>query len=169
VASTPATWIIDGNNLIHRDPRLRAILEQSGFEPARRFLEAELGRRRGGGHRFHVVYDGGRVGRTRGVSVAVARAGKTADEEILRLAREHPGGGTVRIVTSDRADIGRRLAGLSVEWVSVEEFRRVLWAPTGPGAPAAGEAAGEKPGPPRGREVDRWLEAFGEGGADGDR
>ena len=41
-------WIIDGNNLIHRDPRLRAILQQSGFEAARRFLEAELGRRRGG-------------------------------------------------------------------------------------------------------------------------
>lgn len=167
MAGSGTTWIIDGNNLIHRDPRLREILQQSGFEGARKFLEAELARRRGGGQRFHVVYDGGSSRRSGAVSVAVARAGRSADEEILRIARGQGGGGTVRIVTSDRADIGSRLPGLAVEWVSVEEFRRVLWAPTGPGAPTAEDAAGEKPAAPRGREVERWLEAFGEGAPDG--
>ncbi len=165
-------WIIDGNNLIHRDPRLRSILEQSGFEGARRFLEAELGRRRGGSDRFHVVYDGGPGGRRSGVSIAVARAGKTADDEILRLAREARGGEQIRVVTSDRHTIGGRLAGFAVEWVSVEEFRRVLWRPTGPGSELASsddEAAAEKPDAPRGREVDRWLEEFGEEPRDGDQ
>jgi predicted RNA-binding protein with PIN domain len=160
-----ASWIIDGNNLIHRDPRLRAILEQGGFEAARRFLEAELARRRGGGERFQVVYDGGRGGRRSGVSVAIASEGRTADDEIVRLARA-AAGERLRVVTSDRHTIGARLAGLAVEWMTVEEFRRILWRPTA-GAPGPDEA-GEKPAPPRGSEVDRWLEEFGEA-RDGER
>jgi predicted RNA-binding protein with PIN domain len=155
-------WIVDGNNLIHRDPRLRGILEQSGFAAARRTLEAELARRRGGGDRFHLVYDGGQAGGRSGVSVAVAAPGRTADDEIVRLAREAARTDRVRVVTSDRHTIGVRLSGLAVDWVSAEEFRRVLWRPTGPGAPPESAPEDEKPAPPRGGEVDRWLEAFGE-------
>ncbi|MGA1780172.1 MAG: NYN domain-containing protein [Planctomycetota bacterium] len=156
-------WIIDGNNLIHRDPRLRAILQRSGFEAARRFLEAELGRRRGGRPHFHVIYDEGGGSRSAQVTVHIARRGTTADEEILRVARERGGRERLRVVTSDRKDIGSRLAGLSAEWVSAEEFRRILWGDprrSGGQRETAPDGGSEKPGPPRGREVDHWLQEF---------
>ncbi len=163
-----STWIIDGNNLLHRDPRLRAILQQSGFDAARRFLESELGRRRGAGHQFHVVYDGGGGSSSGQVKIGVARPGTSADDEILRLARAHGGQQDLKVVTSDRHDIGLRLADLSVQWVSVEAFRKVLWdAGQIPGggalrAAAQAEEVNEKPRAPRGADVDHWLKEFGE-------
>jgi len=155
------TWIIDGNNLMHRDPRLRAILQQSGFEAARRFLEAELGRRRQGGAHFHVIYDGGTGSRPSRVATDVAQSGQSADDQILRLARERGGRGeSLRVVTSDFNDIGSRLSGLSVEWVSVEAFRQVLWGQSRRDVASGEDRVEEKPRPPRGKEVDRWLQIF---------
>ena len=71
-------------------------------------------------------------------------------------------------MTSDRHDIGVRLADLSVDWVSVEAFRKVLWdaGRTPGGAPGRAamdvEEADEKPQAPRGAAVDHWLKEFGE-------
>lgn len=173
-----STWIIDGNNLLHRDPRLRAILQQSGFDAARRFLEAELGRRRPGNPRFHVIYDGGGAGasgQSARVGRQVARRDRSADDEILRLARQHGGGPhPPKVVTSDLHDIARHLGDLSVDWVSVEEFRRVLWdqrqqssGARGGGNSSPGDAS-EKPRAPSGAEVDHWLQVFGENDDEGD-
>ena len=36
-------WVIDGNNVIRRDPRLATIFEEQGFGAASAFLESELG------------------------------------------------------------------------------------------------------------------------------
>jgi len=93
----------------------------------------------------------------------VAQSGQSADEQILRMARERGGRGeSLRVVTSDFNDIGSRLSGLSVEWVSVESFRQVLWGQRRGDFGSAEEGVDEKPRPPRGKEVDRWLQVFEE-------
>ena len=80
-------WIIDGNNLIHSDPRLRQTMKESGMESAKNLLDHELIRLRTADEQFHVVYDGGRSSRNQGtVQTSIAQHGQSADDRILSLA-----------------------------------------------------------------------------------
>ena len=116
-------WLIDGYNVIRRDPDLRAH-ETESLEAGRTALLRLLARaHRDARDEFTVVFDGARVqggapshGRIR---VVFSRPPFTADDELMRLGRQH-GAGAV-IVTSDRKvqDAARR-AGCPV--LTAEEF-----------------------------------------------
>ena len=155
-------WIVDGNNLIHSDPQFRQRMEESGFEAARQLLENELSRLRGSDQTFEVVYDGGAsMPQRSGVESSIARRGEVADDRVLSLAREKGGTGTVRVVTDDRSDIGSRLGGSGVEWVSCSEFRKLVLKGGGGRKSKPGEATGNPAAPRSKNQVDYWLQEFG--------
>jgi len=138
------------------------------------FLEGELGRlqaRLGSGHSFLLVYDGspppGARSRGKGLRIVYPRREADADRVILEEARRAEGRMEVRVVTSDRHDIGTRLRGLRVRHYHVEEFCRELW--PGPQALTTEDFDPEKPAPPRGGEVKRWLRWFEEGDSGSER
>jgi len=116
-------WLIDGYNVIRRDPGLRA-REGESLEAGRRalvHLVAALARR--ADDAFTVVFDGARrqgIGAPAGrVSVVFSRPPETADDVLIRLARTERQAAIV--VTSDHVvqDAARR-AGAAV--VSAEAF-----------------------------------------------
>src|SRR2546428_5164250 len=92
-------WLIDGYNVIRRDPELRA-RETESLEAGRRALLHLLARaHRAPRDEFTVVFDGARVsggapsaGRIR---VIFSRPPLTADDELMRLARQWRSGGVV--------------------------------------------------------------------------
>jgi len=105
-------WLIDGYNVIRRDPELAA-REAESLEAGRRALLHLLARARGARDEFTVVFDGARVsggvlsaGRIR---VIFSRPPMTADDELIRRAREAKSGAAV--VSSDRKvqDAARRV------------------------------------------------------------
>ena len=142
-------WLVDGYNVIRRDPDLRA-REAESLEAGRRALLGLVARRAGGSRdTFTVVFDGARVaGGALGagrVQVLFSRPPRTADDELMRLARE--GGAGTAVVSSDRRvqDAARR-AGCAV--LDAERFLDAL-----AGAPAGGgedEDAEERPRDKRG-------------------
>ena len=154
-------WIIDGYNLIRRDPRLSETERDYGAATARSRLESELSRfraRKGRGHAVVVIYDGvdDRARSTRkGLRIVFPPRGRNADDEILREARRMEGRGDVRIVTSDVRDIRSRLRGLRISPYSSEEFAELLWEGIDDAA-----HADEKPEDVTGAEVDYWLGEF---------
>ncbi|MFN0059151.1 MAG: NYN domain-containing protein [Planctomycetota bacterium] len=161
-------WIIDGNNCIGRDATLAEVARTSGRDAAARILRSQLGifrNKAGRGHAVALVFDGV-VGPTdedvqeqRGLRVLRPRPGQNADAIVLEEARRHEGRMRVVVVTSDRSDIGSRLRGLRVEWLSVEEFSAQLW-PRTTREGAAPEAT-EKPRAPRdAAEVADWMRRF---------
>jgi len=123
-------WLIDGYNLIRRDPDLRA-REAESLEAGRRALLHLLARGHGDPRdEFTVVFDGARVasgapppGRIRTI---FSRPPLTADDELMRLARQWKSGAVV--VSSDRKiqDAARR-AGCAVltadQFLEAMEFR----------------------------------------------
>src|SRR5262245_62590244 len=104
-------WLIDGYNVIRRDPDLRSA-EAGGLEIGRTaLLRAISGVARRSPDRFTVVFDGApsRAAPAPGrLEVIFARPPAKADDVLARLARE-AGAGTV-IVSDDRAvaDAARR-------------------------------------------------------------
>jgi len=120
-------WLIDGYNVIRRDPELRA-REAESLEAGRRALLHLLAR----AHReprdeFTVVFDGARVsggapsaGRIR---VIFSRPPLTADDELMRLARQLRSGAVV--VSSDRKiqDAARRAGSPAL---TAEQFLEAL-------------------------------------------
>ena len=151
-------WLIDGYNLIRRDPDLRA-REAESLEAGRRALLHLIARTaRAPQDEFTVVFDGARLsggpptgGRVR---VVFSRPPLTADDELMRLARQLRNGAVV--VSSDRKvqDAARR-AGSAV--LTAEQFLEALDVPeTSSKADAPGtkddsdvEPAREKRGNPR--------------------
>ncbi|MBI1847732.1 MAG: NYN domain-containing protein [Candidatus Rokubacteria bacterium] len=116
-------WLIDGYNVIRRDPDLRGA-EERGLESGRRALLALVaGAARRSTDRFTVVFDGAPGGAPTGshgqVETLFSRPPQKADDVLARLAREGREGAVV--VTSDRtvADAARR-AGCPV--VGAEAF-----------------------------------------------
>lgn len=98
-------WLIDGYNVIRRDPDLRAA-EAGGLEAGRRALLATVAAAaRRSGDAFTVVFDGAPVrGPAAGpgqVEVVFTRPPETADDALIRLARRLGSGAAV--VSSDRA------------------------------------------------------------------
>lgn len=127
-------WLIDGYNVIRRDPELHG-REQESLQAGRTALVHLVAQKaRESRDDFTVVFDGARVtgGAPTGgrVQVLFSRPPRTADDELMRLARQH-GAGTA-VVTSDRRiqDAARR-AGCAV--VTAEQFRNRLSAEPEPG------------------------------------
>lgn len=126
-------WLIDGYNLIRRDPDLRAREEES-LEAGRDALVRLVARTaRESRDDFTVVFDGARVrggGPSGGrVQVLFSRPPRTADDELMGLARQHGAGAIV--VTSDRKiqDAARR-ANCPV--LTAEQFLQRLTAESEP-------------------------------------
>jgi predicted RNA-binding protein with PIN domain len=146
-------WLIDGYNVIRRDPDLRAH-EAESLEAGRTALLRLLARaHRDARDEFTVVFDGARVqgGAPSGgrIPVVFSRPPFTADDELMRLGRQH-GAGAV-IVTSDRKvqDAARR-AGCPV--VTAEEFLIGLSADSEPHRidPATKDEGNDRPREKRG-------------------
>ncbi len=123
-------WLVDGYNVIRRDPELRA-REAESLEAGRRALLHLIARaRRALRDEFTVVFDGARISgaaSTAGrVRVVFSRPPLTADDEIMRLARQLRSGAVV--VSSDRKiqDAARR-AGSAV--LTAEQFLDALDVP----------------------------------------
>ena len=126
-------WLVDGYNVIRRDADLRA-REAESLEAGRRGLLHLIARaRRPPQDEFTVVFDGARVGGggpTPGrIRVVFSRPPLTADDELMRLARQLRSGAVV--VSSDRKvqDAARR-AGSAV--LTAEQFLQALDLPEGP-------------------------------------
>lgn len=116
-------WLIDGYNVIRREPDLRAH-EAESLEAGRRALLHLLARaHRDPRDEFTVVFDGAMVaggapsqGRIR---ILFSRPPHTADDELMRLARQWRSGAVV--VTSDRRiqDAARRAGAAAL---TAEQF-----------------------------------------------
>jgi len=123
-------WLVDGYNVVRRDPELRA-REAESLEAGRRALLHLLARAPAARRdEFTVVFDGARIsggapaaGRIR---VVFSRPPATADDELIRLARQLGNGAIV--VSSDRKvqDAARR-AGSAV--LAAEQFLEALAVP----------------------------------------
>lgn len=117
-------WLIDGYNVIRRDPALASRERESlqaGRQALLRLLAPAAWRT---GDRFIVVFDGAGVGPVSGqsagaVQVLFSRPGDTADHVLARLAARG-GAGTV-VVSSDRA-VRQAAARAGAIAVTAEEF-----------------------------------------------
>jgi len=143
-------WLVDGYNVIRRDPDLRA-REAESLEAGRRALVTLIARAdRAPRDEFTVVFDGARLsggtptpGRLR---VVFSRPPLTADDELMRLARQLRNGAVV--VSSDRKvqDAARR-AGSAV--LTAEQFLEALEVPessSGGDTPDSKDDSDEEPG-----------------------
>ena len=134
----PANWlIIDGNNLLHYDPRL-AGLARRDFDRARRELVQGLDQLAGRlARRVTIVFDGVGPGPGVGydasaVEVVFSSTNLTADSVIERLARGAADRSSVTVVSSDRGERDSVEAGgvhsiscrTFLEWI--DEARRRL-------------------------------------------
>jgi predicted RNA-binding protein with PIN domain len=138
-------WLIDGYNVIRREPDLRA-REAESLEAGRRALLHLLARaQRDPRDEFTVVFDGARVaggapshGRIRTI---FSRPPHTADDELMRLARQWRSGAIV--VTSDRRiqDAARRAGAAAL---TAEQFLEALE------TRSEGLSAGPEPHSPKG-------------------
>jgi predicted RNA-binding protein with PIN domain len=141
-------WLIDGYNVIRREPDLRA-REAESLEAGRRALLHLLARaHRDPRDEFTVVFDGARVdggapspGRIR---VIFSRPPHTADDELMRLARQWQSG--VVVVSSDRRiqDAARRAGAAALTAERFLEALETRSAGTEPGR-AKGLSAGPEP------------------------
>ena len=119
--------LIDGYNVIRRDPDLRAHEAESLQAGRTALLRLVADAARAGGDRFTVVFDGalaaGPAGAGGQVEVTFSRPPEKADDVLVRLARQLGAGAAV--VTSDRAvrDAAGR-AGCAV--ISAEQFLDAL-------------------------------------------
>lgn len=123
-------WLVDGYNVIRRDPELQA-REAESLEAGRRALLHLIARAPGAPQdAFTVVFDGARRsgGTPTGgrIRVVFSRPPLTADDELIRLARQLRSGAVV--VSSDRKiqDAARR-GGSAV--LTAEQFLEALEAP----------------------------------------
>ncbi len=170
------TIVIDGYNLLRRG--FRFLEDEHGLQAAREKLEVRLreySRAIGPGVRILLVYDGaGDVEPDRrgssavpGIDVVFTRPPRNADEEIVDLCHRLAGRGPLTVVTSDSKDIGSRVGGLPLRWLTSEEFVEELDAAIlRPSRPAQIEKEPpmrpEKPDPDTvaPAEVEEWLRIF---------
>lgn len=111
-------WLVDGYNVIRRDPDLRGA-EAAGLEAGRRALLGVIAEvARWSSDRFTVVFDGAPT-RSPAVSpgrleIIFSRPPQKADDVLTRLARQEGNGAVV--VSSDRtvADAARRAGAVAV-------------------------------------------------------
>lgn len=120
-------WLIDGYNVIRRDPDLRAHEAESLEAGRTALLRLVAHAAREKADRFTVVFDGAPASGPRAaggqLEVIFSRPPEKADDVLVRLARQLGAGAAV--VTSDRAvrdAVGR--AGSTV--IGADEFLRAL-------------------------------------------
>jgi predicted RNA-binding protein with PIN domain len=150
-------WLIDGYNVIRQDPALRG-REAERLESGRAALlrlVAGIARRLPGDD-FTVVFDGARAGGagpTPGrVRVVFSRPPESADDVLLRLARETGTGGVV--VSSDRrVQDGARRAGCTA--LSAPDFLDAAEAPADPAPAGDVDDESEDDAPSRGGPAHR--------------
>ena len=124
-------WLIDGYNVIRRDPELGALDRRSLEEGRSGLLRLMAHAASASSHDFVVVFDGVRASGApppgRRVQVLFSRPPDKADDVLVRLARQRGSGATV--VTSDRTvqDAVRRGHAAVV---SAESFLTRLTAPS---------------------------------------
>jgi predicted RNA-binding protein with PIN domain len=98
-------WLIDGYNVIRRDPDLRAAESESLHAGRQALLRLVAEGVRRSGDRFTVVFDGaplpGPAAHRGQIEVIFARPPQKADDLLMKLARQVGDGGVV--VSSDRA------------------------------------------------------------------
>jgi hypothetical protein len=126
-----ASYLVDGHNVLGR----LLATKPTDADEQRRFVlvrvAAAVRTRRGGptGDRAHVVFDSepsnpraGTHGRDGPTSWSYARG--SADEEIVRLVREHGGrdGGKPMIVVTDDRELAGRVAQLGADTLHVHEW-----------------------------------------------
>jgi len=141
-------WLIDGYNVIRREPDLRA-REAESLEAGRRALLHLLARaHRDPRDEFTVVFDGARVaggGPSHGrIRTIFSRPPHTADDELIRLARQWQSGAVV--VSSDRRiqDAARRAGAAAL---TAEQFLEGLAPSAGLEDPATTEFWAKKTSP----------------------
>jgi predicted RNA-binding protein with PIN domain len=146
-------WLIDGYNVIRRDPELSS-LDRRSLEEGRHALLSMLARvARVTRDDFVVVFDGIRGGAGPPSALRVrelfSRPPDKADDVLIRLARA--GGAAVAVVTSDRAvQEAARRARTAV--VSADAFLDRIGAVAsgrGPANPEDGEPEPDEPAPSR--------------------
>jgi predicted RNA-binding protein with PIN domain len=120
-------WLVDGYNVIRRDPDLRG-REAEGLAAGRTALLNVLARAaRASGDEFVVVFDGARREAAASVpgqvSVVFSRPPESADDVLRRLARA----GTA-VVSSDRA-VSAAASRVGAVAVSAEDFVAALRSP----------------------------------------
>ena len=165
--------LVDGYNLIHKDPALKELVRHS-LEQAREALLDRLAAYRTGDMIIVVVFDGqaGRAGagsrRRSGVEARFSRAPRSADQAILEIIAAEPRRSSLLVVTSDAKDIGRAARAEGARWISSEAFLRRL--PSGHGSQARRQRGGEaeKPGVVAPSEIEYWLRRFDPGRAEAD-
>ncbi|MBI2017030.1 MAG: NYN domain-containing protein [Candidatus Rokubacteria bacterium] len=127
-------WLIDGYNVIRRDPDLRA-REAESLEAGRRALLALVaGAARASGDSFTVVFDGApgpaRAAAGGQVEVVFSRPPRTADDVLMELARR-AGSGAALVSGDRRVQDAARRAGCAA--VDAEAFVAALDAGAGAG------------------------------------
>lgn len=155
--------IIDGYNVIHADPELRRSLDRD-VEAARdalleRLREYVLRRQ----VRATVVFDG--RGGLIDVSAAVpgrlqvvyTPTGQSADDFIVETVLAARASSYI-VVTSDMADIGRRLRSQGAQIMPSDRFLERLRRASPQIAPDAATDEADEAGP---GDVDYWMEQFG--------
>ncbi len=160
--------LVDGYNLLHKDPALQEMARHS-LEQARETLLDQLAAYRSGDVLIRVVFDGraggGATGAPRraGVEVRFSRPPRSADQTLLEMIAAEPRRSSLLVVTSDVKDIGRAARAEGARWISSEAFLRRLHAARGPKARSREGAEGEKPGLVGPSEVEYWLRKFDPG------
>ena len=165
--------LIDGYNLLHKDPALQDLARHS-LEQAREALLDRLAAYRSGDVRIVVVFDGqaGRAGagsrRRPGVETRFSRPPRSADQTILEIITTEPRRSSLLVVTSDVKDIGRAARAEGARWISSEAFLRRLPSVRGGKERRARVPGGEKPGVVAASEVEYWLKKFDPGPGEAD-
>lgn len=120
-------WVVDGYNVIRRDPDLAGDEERSLDAGRAALLRLAVLATERSGDPFTIVFDGApgaRAGSPGGqIEIVFSRPPETADDVVVALARRHGAG--VIVVTSDRrvSDAARRAGATAV---SAERFVRAL-------------------------------------------
>ncbi len=138
-------FLVDGDNLLGTWGRKRS-------DPERRKLAMELGRFAAGERkRLWLVFDGtGVQAAPFGANVRFSGAGRTADDVILEMLREHENRRSWIVVTSDRS-LADQSRWLEARVERCDLFRKRLQHVS---------ATAEKP--EREEDIEYWLQQFGE-------
>lgn len=144
-----AAWIIiDGNNLIHCEPRWSG-LQGTSFPTARAQLVHRIASLAGNAcDRLIIIFDGTIPGRDQALStpkvdVQYMAANDSADRRIEGLIREAPSAAEVIVVTNDRT-LRNVVFGLGAQTLSCGEFVLEMKAPQS--SPPSRYVAGGKKG-----------------------
>lgn len=160
-----ATLLVDGFNLFYRWEVTRGFFRQSGnlettLPRALSLFKDHLGR---SSREVLVLLDGGVTpgnASLGGMKVEFAGPGRKADDLILSRVRRDSRPRNLLVVTSDR-ELGGNCRALGCRIESVEDLLKRLSGPASRRQDRSNSEE-EKPAPPTGAELERWLTIFRE-------